>query len=242
MFGTWFYNERIRTSVGTFGSLFNDIYVVRRKSDGTVLNQLKVPLSYAPKRSFLDRIEQMNVGEDQERQIALKLPRMSFEILAMNYDTNRQLPKTNQKLVSKTGSTARSLYVPVPFNIAFQLNVYAKNQDDALQVVEQVLPYFSPQYTVTVKPLKDFPEIKEDNPIRLEGITFLDDYEGALENRRVIIYSLDFEMKINLYKKTSEAGKVIEEVNVNYFDFDNPSSLWRTYNYDSAGLTSIIGE
>lgn len=234
MFGTWFYNERIRTSVATFGSLFNEIYIVRKKSDGTVLNQLKVPLSYAPKRNFIDRIAQMDVGEDQERQVAIKLPRMSFEIIAMSYDTNRQLPKLNSKLVSKTNTTGQELYTPVPYIINFQLNVYTKSQDDALQIVEQILPYFSPQYTLTIKPLKDFPDVKEDTPIKLDGITFTDDYEGALEARRTIIYTLDFEMKVNLYKKTPETGKIINQVDVSMFDLNDTDALYELFSYDSS--------
>lgn len=236
MFGSWFYNERIRTSVATFGSLFNEIYIVRKKSDGTVLNQMKVPLSYAPKRNFLERIAQMDAGEDLERQVAIKLPRMSFEIIAMSYDTTRQLPKMNSKMVSTTSTSGQNLYTPVPYLINFQLNIYSKSQDDSLQIVEQILPYFSPQYTLTVKPLKDFPDVKEDTPIRLDGITFTDDYEGALEARRTIVYTLDFEMKINLYKKTPDSGKIINSVDVSMFDFDNPTGLYELFSYDSSIL------
>jgi len=204
MLGNWFYHERIRKAVAVFGSLFNNIYVVRHNSAGDIINQTKVPLSYAPRRDFLDRIQGMESGDAQERQIAIKLPRMSFEILAINYDAQRQLSKVNKRVVPQAGQNAKQIYTPVPYNLQFQLNVYARSQDDALQVVEQILPYFTPQYTVAVKPLEGF-DLQEDTPIRLDGVVMQDDYEASLEARRTIIYTLDFEMKLNLYKLIESA-------------------------------------
>ena len=200
MFGTYFYHQRIRKTVAVFGSLFNNIYVLRKDAQGAVISQVKVPLSYAPKRSFLDRIANMQKGEEGERFFAIKLPRMSFEITNYAYDAQRQLTKINNYNLSGTSTSNRSkFFSPVPYNINFQLNIYAKNQDDALQIVEQIIPYFNPQYTLTIKPISEFPAIKEDTPIILNSITFTDDYEGGLEQRRSIIYSLDFDMKINFY-------------------------------------------
>jgi len=221
MLGEWFYNERIRKSVAVFGSLFNNIFVIRNDSAGNVISQTKVPLSYAPQRDFLARMVATESGENQERQIAIKLPRMSFEILAMNYDPTRQLPKLNKRTVPNiTGAeNAKLLYTPVPFNIAFQLNVYARSQDDALQIVEQILPFFTPQYTVSVKPLDGF-DLVEDTPIKLDGMTMQDDYEGAVENRRTIIYTLDFEMKINLYRKTNPSSSMITSAQSSLFDMN----------------------
>lgn len=221
MFGPHFYNQRIRKAVAVFGSLFNEIYVIRKNSSNEVISQVKVPLSYAPKRDFIDRIAQMNVGEDQERQVAIKLPRMSFEIIGMNYDVTRQLPKMNKCVVppSVGNGEASQIYTPVPYTIQFQLSVYARSQDDALQVVEQILPYFTPQYTVTVKPLDDY-DVKEDTPINLTGITFSDDYEGPLEARRTIVYTLDFDMKLSLYKRTDAPSKVVTQADVDMYDLD----------------------
>jgi hypothetical protein len=159
----------------------------------------------------------MSVGEDAERQIAIKLPRMSFEIVAISYDQTRQLPKTNyiRKPNSGDGNSSYKYYTPVPYIINFQLNVYAKQQDDALQIVEQILPYFNPQYTVSMKPIDNEPSIIEDTPITLQGISFLDDYEGPMEQRRSIVYTLDFEMKIAFYGPTPTAGSVIKQVDAN---------------------------
>ena len=226
MLTNWFYHERIRKSVAVFGSLFNNIYVVRHNSAGEIINQTKVPLSYAPRRDFIDRIAGMEVGEEQERQIAIKLPRMSFEILAIQYDAQRQLSKVGKRTIADTTDSgrARRMYNPVPYNLQFQLNVYARSQDDALQVVEQIIPFFTPQYTVSVKPLEGY-DVTEDTPIRLDGVVMQDDYEGAIETRRTIIYTLDFEMKINMYKVVESASAIIRTVETNFLDFDTGGLL-----------------
>lgn len=219
MFGTHFYNKRVRTAVSVFGSLFNNLYVLRQNSSGETISQVKVPLSYAPKRNFLERIQQMANGEDAERRVAIKLPRMSFEITNMTYDEVRQLPKLNSisKAIENSYLTRRKMYTSTPYVIGFQLNIYAKSQDDALQVVEQILPYFAPQYTVTVKPFSDVPTLTEDVPITLLSVTMSDDFEGALEQRRTILYSLDFEMKISFHGPLSTGAPIIRDVRNNLF-------------------------
>jgi len=235
MFGSHFYHQRIRKAVAVFGSLFNDIYVVRKNSSGSTVSQMKVPLSYAPKRDFLDRIDKMSDGEDAERQIAVKLPRMSFEITSMNYDATRQLPKMNNCIVPSTSfdGKARKIYSPVPYNIEFQLNVYAKSQDDALQIVEQILPFFTPQYVVSVNPIAEY-DLVEDSPITFTGISFSDDYEGLLEARRSIIYTLTFEMKVNLYRDLSSPSSIILRYDIDFFNLEG-TELFTTVS-DSANV------
>ena len=220
MFGGHFYHKRIRTAVSVFGSLFNNIKVIRTNASNQVISQVKVPLSYAPKRNFLARIEDMANGEGAERKVAIKLPRMSFEITNMVYDATRQLPKMNtlSTAIANSVVTRQKLYAATPYTISFQLNVYAKNQDDALQIVEQILPYFTPQYTVTVKPFTDIPTLLEDVPISLGSVVMQDNFEGALGDRRTIVYSLDFDMKILLHGPLSDDGqKIIRDVRTNYF-------------------------
>lgn len=222
MFGDHFYNQRVRKAVAIFGSLFDNLHVVRTAGSSSY-SQIKVPLSYSPKRKFLERISEMNNGEDAERQLALKLPRMSFEILGINYDPNRQLPKTNsyKRSVPSDKSKQKRYYIGVPYVISFQLNVYAKTQDDALQCVEQIIPYFNPQYTVAMKPYDDVDDIVEDVPIILTAVSFSDDYEGAMEQRRTIVYTLDFEMKIGFYGPAPKDGSsIISQVDVNLYDMD----------------------
>jgi hypothetical protein len=194
--------------------MFDNINILRTNSAGKVLSQVKVPLSYAPSRSFIERLEEMSQGEEAERRVALKLPRMSFEIVSITYDSQRQLPKLNHFTVSDGNNQADKYYVGVPYTLSFQLSVYARSQDDALQVVEQILPYFAPQYTLSVKPFADLPEIKEDIPISLTSVDFQDDFEGPVEQRRTIIYNLTFDMRVNFYGPES-THSVIREVNTN---------------------------
>ena len=224
MFGVdHFYHERVRKSVAIFGSVFNDAYIIRRSGD-KVLSQMKVPIAYAPKRKFLERIEDMYAAgnRDIENQTAIKLPRMSFEITNMQYDAARQLPKTNYiKCLGPDAvpGAAHKIYQPVPYIITFELNIYGKQHDDCLQVVEQTLPYFSPQYSVSVKPLPGLSDIVEDVPIILQSVSFSDNYEGALEDRRTIIYTLSFDMKLNMWGPVCKTPRaVIETIDVDFFD------------------------
>jgi len=220
MFGTHFYHEKIRKSVSIFGRLFNNIYVIRKNASGGVLNQLKVPLSYAPRQKYLERIRE-NTDLYNDTKVAIKLPRMSFEITSFAYDNTRQLTKlSNFKALGSTNQQRQKFYSPVPYNINFQLNIYAKSQDDALQIVEQILPTFNPQYTLTIKPFPDdYPDFKEDIPIIIQGLSFSDDFEGAMESRRTIIYTLDFEMKVSFYGAITE-GDVIRTSIARLFEID----------------------
>ena len=235
MFGTdHFYHERVRKSVAIFGSIFNDAYIVRRKGD-KVVGQIRVPIAYAPKRKFLERISEMHQAgnRDIENQTSIKLPRMSFEIVSMAYDAARQLPKTNYikcRGDNPVDGTANKVYAPVPYIITFELNVYGKQHDDCLQVVEQTLPYFSPQYSVAVKPLVGLSDIVEDVPIILQYVSFSDNYEAGLEDRRTIIYTLSFDMKLNMWGPVCKTPKkVIETIDIDFFDDTLGGSTRTTY-------------
>lgn len=208
MFGTYFYHQRIRKAVATFGAMFNNIYVLRKDSGGGVISTQKVPLSYGPRAKFLDRIREMP-DLTTDTKVSIKLPRMSFEITNVAYDPARQLPKLNsfQKSVEGTVLSRNKIYNGVPYILSFQLSVYAKNQDDALQVVEQVLPYFNPQYTLSIKPLDDIDTLKEDVPVILTGVVLNDEYEGEMAaTRRTIIYTLDFDMHVYFHGPITSSG------------------------------------
>ena len=196
----YFYHQRIKKSVAVFGTIFNNIYVIRKNSSGNVLSQVKVPLAYAPREKYLERIR-TNPDLRNDSTVALKLPRMSFEITSFQYDTTRKLPKLNSfnRDLSTSNNQRYKIYQPVPYIISFQLNIYAKNQDDALQIVEQIIPYFNPQYSVTIRPVEEDQSIKEDVPITIQALSFSDDFDGNMENRRTIIYTLDFVMTTNFY-------------------------------------------
>lgn len=199
MFKDYFYHERIRKTVALFGSLFTRIHVVRSDATGKTLSTVRVPLAYAPRSKFLARLQQVQDLET-DQSIAIKLPRMTFEMTSIAYDSTRQLAKTNNTLVTAStvsGTKRAKIQQSTPYIITFSLGIYANNQDDALQIVEQILPYFAPQYTVSIKPYSDYPTIKEDVPITLQSVSFINDFEGAQETRQTVQYTLDFEVKVN---------------------------------------------
>jgi len=223
MFGTHFYHQKVRKCVAMFGTLFNNIYVLRKNSAGAVISQVKVPLSYAPKEKYLERIR-ANPDLQENSQVAIKLPRMSFEITSFAYDPQRQLTKVSNFNTTGSAITNRQkFYSPVPYIINFQLNMYAKSQDDALQMVEQILPTFNPQYTLTIKPFStEYPDMKEDITIIIQSVSFADDFEGAVEQRRTIIYTLDFEMKVQFYGAIANS-EIIRTANTDLYTlYNNP--------------------
>jgi len=246
MFGGHFYHEKTKKAVALFGRLFNNIYVIRKNSSGAVISQLKVPLSYAPKQKYLERIRE-NTDLQNDTRVAIKLPRMSFEITSIAYDPTRQLAKVgNFTTSSSTGENTKrqKFFNPVPYSINFQLNAYAKSQDDALQIVEQIFPTFNPQYTLTIKPFSsEYASFREDIPIIIQGVSFSDDFEGAMEQRRTIIYSLDFEMKISYHGPISD-NSIIRQADAKVFDIKaglNDSDIGMETIRVTPNPTSLIG-
>lgn len=216
MFGNHFYHATMRKSVAVFGTMFNNIKVMRTASGGGTLNQIKVPLAYGPKQKFLARLDQ-ETGFDQS--VALKLPRMAFEITSLAMDSTQKLNKLNN-IVETHGSDAtkkKTIKHFTSYDIGISLYIMAKNQDDGLQIMEQILPYFQPDYTVSITPVDGF-SMKQDVPIILEGVNIQDEYEGDLATRRVLIYQLDFTMKMKFYGPTADVG-LIREINIDFEKF-----------------------
>ena len=211
-----FYHETVRNIIVGFGTLFNDIHVVRKNNSGVVTQSMKVPLAYGPKQKWLARLDQ-DAGLDSK--VAITLPRMGFEIQNLTYDPARKLNRVQKfKKVKSSASSADKLdtqYMPVPYNLNIQLYVMAKNSDDALQMVEQILPYFQPDYTLTIK---DMPEmgVARDIPIVLNSINYEDNYKGDYAERRAIMYTLDFTTKFYLYGPVT-SSKVIKTVQVDQY-------------------------
>lgn len=221
MFGTYFYHSHIRKTVAVFGTLFNNINVQRKDANGTSINNVKVPLSYGPKQKFLTRLfEEPDLNAPE---VAIRLPRMSFEITGMQYDTSVKLNKMNTIAQPniRGQSTIRN---PVPYIISFTLSVYAKNQDDALQVVEQIIPYFNPEYVVTIKEIPSL-NVSRDIPVVLQSVNYSDDYEGDFTSRRVLIYTLDFTMKTFFYGPITQNQGVIKDAIINTRDYDNAAMI-----------------
>ena len=216
MLGDYFYHSTIKKAVAVFGTLFNNI-TVKRIGDSQQLSQYtKVPFSYGPRQKFLERIRAQRNLKPEEPELALKLPRMSFEMSSITIDTGSKLNPLN-KLSLRNDVTQYDVFrQAVPYVIGFQLFVYGKNQDDVLQIVEQILPNFAPEYTVTVKDM-EHPGSRTDVPVVLNGISPSDDYEGSLDSNRVIIYTLDFSMKVKFGGQVQKQ-RIIKEVDVDYFD------------------------
>ena len=214
MLGSYFYNETIRKTVIAFGTLFNNIKIKKFASDGKAISQIKVPVAYGPMQRFLARIEQQANFDDN---VAITLPRISFEITSYAYDPSRKsspITKFTGKGSDKTKH--KKIFLPVPYEIGFRLSFATKLQDDALQIVEQILPHFQPSYNVTVNMLEGVEE-KRDIPFTLANVSFSDEYEGDFSTRRFIQYDLDFVAKTYFYSEipTDESG-VIKKVQVDY--------------------------
>ena len=204
MFGTYFYHQTSRKMVVAFGSLFNSIEVRRTDSAGAVTEVIKIPLSYGPKDKMLVRISQ---DPSLNPKVALTVPRMGFELTAMTYDGVRKL-NTVSRNVKKGTTGLKKQYQPVPYNWDFSLYVFVKNAEDGTQILEQILPFFTPEFTVTMTLVSGM-TIKMDVPLVLNSVTSEDSYEGDFATRRSIIWTLSFLMKGFLYPSVTDNAKVI---------------------------------
>ena len=186
----YFYHANIRKIISVFGAIFNDIHI-GKKVGGQLTNVQRVPLAYAPRDRYLARLNESTLDEN----ISIKLPRMSFEIVDITYDTTTKLTKYNQTIQYDKGK-CYNVFQVAPYNMTIDLNVMSRSQDEALQVVEQILPFFNPAYTLSVKGLEG-PESVTDIPITLNSMDHTDSYVGGLaDSRRTIIYSLSFAVKV----------------------------------------------
>lgn len=219
MYGNHFYNQTTRRYVALFGTLFNDIIITRKDNSGSEVQKIKVPINYAPVQKLLARIE----GDPNLNAPAMTLPRMSFEMISMSYAGER---KVNRRMTLSQGAADNAVksyqFAPTPYDLEFQLNIMAKYSEDAVKIVEQILPYFKPDVTHSVKLLDEFDEYF-DIPIILNSVTMEDTYENDFQTRRAIIYTLTFTLKGIFFGPTSEK-KIIKFVDVNLYDNMNASS------------------
>ena len=218
MFGTYFYHEKTRKAKLIFQALFSNINVVRTKKDGSVINQQKVPVSYASKKHFLERL-----ANDDDK-VSMKLPRISIEMTDMVRRSMHQLPKTNTFITNANDGQSKKFYTSTPYQLNFQVLIATKSEDDMHQILEQIIPYFSPTYTMTIKPFEDYPDIKEDIPVTLSSISQEDNYEGGLEDRQTFYYYLDFDIDVDFYGPISDS-KIIKKAIVDFKDMDSDGTL-----------------
>ena len=239
MFGTYFYNETIKRAISIFGTLFNNIYIKKTQSDGTVLTQQIVPISYGPKQKFLLRLQDDAKARDGSV-TSISLPRIAFELTGLEYDSTRQQNKLirAEKRLLETGGKRGFQYQPAPYNLTFSLSVLAKNVIDAIQVLEQILPYFQPEYTVAMKMVDSMDEVR-DVPVILNSVTMEDMYEGAFEERRVIEYTLEFTMKLYFFGPVY-TGEVIKNVIERTYINDQVQAGFTTSEIQGSGLVKEV--
>ena len=230
MLGTYFYHEIIRKTVIAFGTLFNDVHVRHQDASGKDLNDIKVPISYGPRQKFLARLEQQ---PDLNRAVQIELPRMSFEVNNISYDPSRKAGVT-QTFKAKDGKNYKKVFMPVPYNLGFELNILTKLQDDSLQIIEQVLPFFQPGFTLSIDLAKSIGE-KRDVPIVLDNIEFTDDYEGNFETRRPLIYTLTFTAKTYMFGPIADTTDgLIRKVQLDYYTDTDTRTASREMRYTVA--------
>ena len=221
MFGSYFYNQHLRKSVAIFGTLFNNISIAKRDVNNNILSSQKVPLAYGPRQKFLARLKEE--PDLLAPKVAIKLPRMSFEITSISYDTQFKLNKnTRMQTISPHGASI--VHVGAPYALAMQLNIMGKTQDEVLQIIEQILPYFNPDYIVSVKEIPSIGLVR-DVPVVLQSVTMSDDYEGEFEQRRALIYTLDFTMKVQFFGPVKQDVGIIKDTTVNTRDYDSNTRI-----------------
>ncbi len=209
-----YYHEILKKTVVGFGSMFNDIFLIRKNNSGEVKQKMKIPLSYGPKEKFLARLKS---DPNLSKSVAISLPRIGFELGSFNYDPSRKLNKINTIKIPKVGDTeaVSKQFSPVPYSVSFELYIMVKNSDDGIQIVEQILPTFSPSYTMTIKDSSELNNI-QDVPVILESISYEDSYDGDFATRRAIIYTLSFTAQVNLYGPVTSQG-VIKKVDTSVY-------------------------
>ena len=230
MLGTYYYHEIIRKTIIGFGTLFNSIYVRHEDSTGATAQEMKVPLAYGPSQKFLARLEQQ---PDLNKMVAITLPRMSFEMTDIAYDATRKSGIT-QTFKAKDGEQMKKVFMPVPYNLGFELNILTKLQDDGLQILEQILPFFQPGFTLSVDLVKSIGE-KRDIPMVLQSITQQDDYEGDFATRRALIYTLQFTAKTFMFGPIADTPEgLIRKVQLDYYSDTNQQTAKRVQRYSVA--------
>lgn len=227
MLGTYYYHQIIRKTIIGFGTLFNDIHIQHKNADDDTISDLKVPLAYGPIQKFLAKIQQQ---QDLSKPVAITLPRMSFEMTSISYDSTRKAGIT-QTFKASDGENLKKVFMPVPYNIGFQLSLIAKLNDDALQVVEQILPFFQPSFNLTIDLVDSIGE-KRDVPVVLDNVSFQDDYEGDFSTRRTLIYTFNFTAKTYLFGPVAgTTDGLIRKVQVDYYSGTDVQNARREMRY-----------
>ena len=236
MLGTYYYHEIIRKTIIAFGTLFNDISIRHQDSAGNDISQIKVPLAYGPSQKFLARLTQQS---DLNKPIQITMPRMSFEMTSVAYDSSRKSSLVQTFKTCSDGTKAKKVFMPVPYNIGFELNILSKLNDDSLQILEQILPYFQPHFNLTIDLVDSIGE-KRDIPIILESVNFQDDYEGNFDTRRALIHTLSFTAKTYLFGPVADSSDgLIRKVQVDMYTSTDIATAKREMRYTVTPTSKI---
>ena len=216
MLGITYYHQTIRKYVAVFGTLFNDINVVRRDASDVIKEQIKVPIAYSPRDRWILRLRRARGVSGTDEAVAMSLPRMGFDLTGITYDGTRKLNTLGQVYSANTvagTSTLMKQYNPVPYNFDFSLYSMVSNAEDGAQIFEQIVPFFTPEFTVTVNLIPSM-NIAPDVTMVLNGVTIEDNYQGDFQSTREIIWTLTFTMKGYVYPDV-KTGSVVKTVIVN---------------------------
>ena len=236
MLGTYYYHEIIRKTIISFGTLFNDIHIRHQDGAGKDVSDMKVPLAYGPSQKFLARITQQ---ADLNKAIQITMPRMSFEMTNISYDSTRKSSLVQTFKTCDDGSKVKKVFMPVPYNIGFELNIMSKLNDDSLQILEQILPYFQPHFNLTVDLVESIGE-KRDIPIVLDSVSFQDDYEGNFDTRRSLIHTLQFTAKTYLFGPVADSTDgLIRKVQVDMYTSTDQKTAKREMRYTVTPTSKI---
>ena len=236
MLGQYYYHEIVRKTIIAFGTLFNDIHIRHQDGDGNDVSDMKVPLAYGPSQKFLARLTQQ---ADLNKPVQINMPRMSFEMTSIQYDSTRKSSLVQTFKTCDDGSKVKKVFMPVPYNIGFELNIMSKLNDDSLQILEQILPYFQPHFNLTVDLVDSIGE-KRDIPIILESVGFQDDYEGNFDTRRSLIYTLQFTAKTYLFGPVADSSDgLIRKVQVDMYTSTDRKTAKREMRYTVTPTSKI---
>lgn len=228
MLGTYYYHEIIRRTIISFGTLFNNIHIKHETESGDDVSIIKVPIAYGPVQKFLARLDEK---PDLRKKVAITLPRMSFEMTSIQYDPTRKVSTVQTFQANRAGVGPVKVYMPAPYNIGIQLSIISKYQDDMLQIVEQILPFFQPHFNLSIDLVNSIGE-KRDIPIVLDNISMSDDYEGDFSTRRSLVYTLNFTAKTSLFGPIAESSdSLIKKVQVDYYTNTETTNASRQLRY-----------
>lgn len=234
MLGHNFFHDTIRKYVSGFGTLFNDIKLSRTNRLGQVIETIEVPLTYGPRDKFVTRLQQ---DPDLAAATAISLPRISFELVRMQYDPGRMTPAINKMTGLSRPEKVNTVFEYVPYDFQFSVNVYTKTNEDGVRIVEQILPFFVPQFTPTMQLLDD-PVVKMDTPIILGGVNTSDVYDGAFDQRRVLVHTLDFILKGVVIGPVIERPLILTaNTNIRIDEYDEAIGSSNDYIYETVSIT-----